>query len=41
MDADEELSSPLKTSLLAWKKHPPEYCVYEVSRKTILSGRVD
>ena len=38
MDADEELSSPLKTSLLAWKKHPPEYCVYEVSRKTFYLG---
>jgi hypothetical protein len=38
MDADEELSSPLKTSLLAWKKHTPEYCVYEVSRKTFYLG---
>jgi hypothetical protein len=38
MDADEELSSPLKTSLLAWKKHQPEYCVYEVSRKTFYLG---
>src|SRR5258705_11436335 len=38
MDADEELSSPLKTSLLAWKKHAPEYCVYEVSRKTFYLG---
>src|SRR5260370_17902018 len=34
MDADEELSSPLQTSLLSWKKRAPEYCVYEVSRKT-------
>jgi len=34
----EELSSPLKTSLLAWKKHAPEYCVYEVSRKTFYLG---
>jgi glycosyltransferase involved in cell wall biosynthesis len=24
LDADEELSSPLQTSLLAWKKHAPE-----------------
>jgi glycosyltransferase involved in cell wall biosynthesis len=38
MDADEELSSPLKTSLLAWKKYAPEYCVYEVSRKTFYLG---
>src|ERR1700719_5098272 len=38
MDADEELSSPLQTSLLAWKKHAPEYCVYEVARKTWYLG---
>jgi len=38
MDADEELSSPLKTSLLAWKKHAPDHCVYEVSRKTFYLG---
>ncbi len=38
MDADEELSSPLQTSLLAWKKHTPEYCVYEMSRKTWYLG---
>jgi len=38
MEADEELSSPLKTSLLAWKKHAPEYCVYEVSRKAFYLG---
>jgi glycosyltransferase involved in cell wall biosynthesis len=38
MDADEELSSPLKTSLLAWKKYTPEYCVYEVSRKAFYLG---
>src|ERR1700674_2579334 len=38
MDADEELSSPLQTSLLAWKKHTPEYCVYEASRKTFYLG---
>ena len=38
MDADEELSSPLQTSLLSWKKHTPEQCVYEVSRKTFYLG---
>jgi len=38
MDADEELSSPLQTSLLSWKKRAPEYCVYEVSRKTFYLG---
>src|ERR1051326_9116071 len=38
MDADEELSSPLQTSLLAWKKHTPEHCVYEVARKTWYLG---
>src|ERR1700751_4274733 len=38
LDADEELSSPLQTSLLAWKKHTPEYCVYEISRKTFYLG---
>ena len=38
MDADEELSSPLQTSLLAWKKHTAEHCVYEVSRKTFYLG---
>src|SRR4029077_1667467 len=38
MDADEELSSPLQTSLLAWKKHTPEYCVYEASRKAFYLG---
>jgi glycosyltransferase involved in cell wall biosynthesis len=38
MDADEELSSRLQTSLLAWKKYAPEYSVYEVSRKTFYLG---
>ena len=38
MDADEELSSPLQTSLLSWKKHEPEYCVYEMARKTWYLG---
>ena len=38
LDADEELSSPLQTSLLAWKKHTPEYSVYEMARKTWYLG---
>jgi glycosyltransferase involved in cell wall biosynthesis len=38
MDADEELSSPLKTALLAWKKNVPDHSVYEVSRKTFYLG---
>jgi glycosyltransferase involved in cell wall biosynthesis len=38
MDADEELSSPLQTALLAWKKRTPEHCVYEMSRRTWYLG---
>jgi glycosyltransferase involved in cell wall biosynthesis len=38
MDADEELSSPLQTSLLNWKKCSPESTVYEVARKTFYLG---
>ena len=38
MDADEELSSPLHTSLWAWKKHPPECTVYEMARRTWYLG---
>jgi glycosyltransferase involved in cell wall biosynthesis len=38
LDADEELSSPLQTALLSWKKHTPEYSVYEVARKTFYLG---
>lgn len=38
LDADEQLSSRLQTSLLAWKKLTPEYCVYEVARKTWYLG---
>jgi glycosyltransferase involved in cell wall biosynthesis len=38
MDADEELSSALQTSLLAWKKHTPEFCVCEMSRRTWYLG---
>src|SRR5205807_4280171 len=39
MDADEELSSPLQTSLLAWKKHIPQHCVYEMARKAWYLGK--
>src|SRR5580693_2077981 len=38
MDADEELSSLLHTSLLDWKKRKPEHAVYEVSRRTWYLG---
>lgn len=38
MDADEELSSALQTSLLDWKKHEPKFSVYEMSRKTWYLG---
>lgn len=38
IDADEELSSALQTSLLDWKKHEPQFSVYEVARKTWYLG---
>src|SRR5271163_1490054 len=38
MDADEELSSALQSSLLDWKKHEPGAAVYEMSRKTWYLG---
>jgi glycosyltransferase involved in cell wall biosynthesis len=38
MDADEELSSALQTSLLDWKKRDPQSSVYEMSRKTWYLG---
>jgi glycosyltransferase involved in cell wall biosynthesis len=38
MDADEEMSSLLHTSLLEWKTRQPERDVYEVSRKTWYLG---
>ena len=38
MDADEELSSPLQTSLLEWKKREPNFSVYEMARKTWYLG---
>lgn len=38
LDADEELSSPLHTSLWNWKKHPPSDPVYEMARRTFYLG---
>lgn len=38
LDADEELSSALQTSLLEWKKREPEFRVYEMSRRTWYLG---
>src|SRR5580692_3270994 len=38
LDADEELSSALQTSLLAWKKRAPQCSVYEMARKTWYLG---
>lgn len=38
IDADEELSSALQTSLLDWKKRTPEFCVYEMARRTWYLG---
>jgi glycosyltransferase involved in cell wall biosynthesis len=38
LDADEELSSALQTSLLDWKKHAPAFSVYEMARKTWYLG---
>jgi glycosyltransferase involved in cell wall biosynthesis len=38
MDADEELSSALQTSLLHWKNSQPKFSVYEVARKTWYLG---
>lgn len=38
MDADEELSSALQTSLLDWKKREPQSSVYEMARKTWYLG---
>ncbi len=38
IDADEELSSALQTSILEWKKHPPEFTVYEMARRTWYLG---
>jgi hypothetical protein len=38
VDADEELSSVLQTSLLEWKKNEPKFPVYETARKTWYLG---
>jgi len=38
LDADEELSSELKTSLLEWKKQTPKFFVYEMSRRAWYLG---
>ena len=38
MDADEELSSALQSSLLDWKKHKPQSAVYEIARRTWYLG---
>lgn len=39
LDADEELSSPLKTSLLEWKKRPSDFAVYEMARRAWYLGK--
>jgi glycosyltransferase involved in cell wall biosynthesis len=39
LDADEELSSALQTSLLDWKKREPEGAVYEVARRAWYLGK--
>jgi glycosyltransferase involved in cell wall biosynthesis len=38
IDADEELASPLHTSLWNWKKHTPQLNVYEMARRTFYLG---
>lgn len=38
LDADEELSSGLRSSLLEWKKREPEFRVYEMARRTWYLG---
>lgn len=38
LDADEELSSPLQSSLLAWKQHAPQFQVYEMPRRAWYLG---
>ncbi|HYL84167.1 MAG TPA: glycosyltransferase family 2 protein [Candidatus Angelobacter sp.] len=39
LDADEELSSPLKTSVLEWKKRPADLSVYEMARRAWYLGK--
>lgn len=38
LDADEELSTELRDSLLAWKKREAEFAVYEFARRTWYLG---
>jgi hypothetical protein len=38
LDADEELSSALQSSLLDWKKQEPKYAVYEMARRAWYLG---
>jgi glycosyltransferase involved in cell wall biosynthesis len=38
LDADEELSAQLQTSLLEWKQRPPKFQVYEASRRAWYLG---
>ena len=38
MDADEELSTHLRTSLLEWKQRQPEFAVYEIARRAWYLG---
>jgi glycosyltransferase involved in cell wall biosynthesis len=38
IDADEEVSSVLHTSLLDWKRRKPDHSVYELSRRTWYLG---
>src|SRR5271155_156893 len=38
LDADEEISTQLQSSLLAWKRRPPQFQVYEVSRRAWYLG---
>ena len=38
LDADEELSTPLQTSLLEWKQRAPQFQVYEFSRRAWYLG---
>ena len=39
LDADEELSCPLKTSILEWKKRPVDLPVYEMARRAWYLGK--
>ena len=39
IDADEVLSPELRASLAAWKQRPPEYAVYEITRRTNYLGK--